>query len=621
VAVGRRLVHLRPAEGAAQTKILPSRIEASAYNDATGRIVAARLDGTLVFHELATLPLLQATVPAPAGTTDTSATFSLDWSQTSGEPLRYVYQTRPAGSEQWTRTDTSWIYSASASPLTVGTGYLSPETDYEVRFCLYGIAGRESDWTPVLSFRTAIPRPTVLPPYGWQASEISANMNEPIVFPVSPFAGDALSYTLENAPEGLTYDPETLAITGLLATPGRHTFRLVARNPGGSVAISVVLLVRNTSPRAAFSRYAGRQNSTLDPLDGRWTLSRSGNSFTGSINTYVGNLSFKTTLVPGDSDLVGYVTERKLQGVPVTIELQWDRALDRCTIRLYNEEFGSSTSPDSGYATTWASKTRPYPHAGRHTAIMPSDPDAETDPAHPTPEGCGHLIVDLAPDGTATLKGETALGSKITLRTFVSDQHSVPVFHLPDSANLSGTFSLESVEPELFRLIGSFEWLKFTDPKASAYRDGFLQSLLVFGAPLPAVGKTLPPLDPLANSANRATLTLSGGGLVRLSKPITQALVPAPAGLTAPKPGSTDNPNRVTVKLDPQTGLVTGSAAVLNDAGTKTVRTVKFSGLLVKNPLGDGEDIIGGYFLFPDARGLLQSGRLEISEAETPAVP
>jgi hypothetical protein len=163
-------------------------------------------------------------------------------------------------------------------------------------------------------------------------------------------------------------------------------------------------------------------------------------------------------------------------------------------------------------------------------------------------------------------------------------------------------------------LVGALYWGKEANRKASAYREGFEQELLVFGAPFPAVGKNLPVPAPLANTDGVATLLLADGGLSRLSKPIRQLLTPTPAGLIAPKPGTPANPNRVSVKLDPATGLITGAAVVLDGSGKKILREVKFRGMLIKDPLGDGEDLVGGHFLFPDAKGGLESGRLEIVE-------
>lgn len=44
---------------------------------------------------------------------------------------------------------------------------------------------------------------------------------------------------------------------------------------------------------------------------------------------------------------------------------------------------------------------------------------------------------------------------------------------------------------------------------------------------------------------------------------------------------------------------------------------MSFRGRLVQNLLGDGRDLVGGYFLLPDASGRTLSGLLQISEPET----
>ena len=109
---------------------------------------------------------------------------------------------------------------------------------------------------------------------------------------------------------------------------------------------------------------------------------------------------------------------------------------------------------------------------------------------------------------------------------------------------------------------------------------------------------------------------LRGSASLRLSEPVAQSLTPTATGLRAPKAGSPENPNRVSVKLNTGTGLVTGSAAILNATGTRVVRKQSFRGIFLKDPLGDGRDYVGGYFLLPDAKGLRQSGLLEISEPD-----
>jgi hypothetical protein len=237
------------------------------------------------------------------------------------------------------------------------------------------------------------------------------------------------------------------------------------------------------------------------------------------------------------------------------------------------------------------------------------------------PEGAGFFTLNLTSDGSTSFTGETALGQKLTQSIVLSNRHDAPFFWISGITLALGNFGLIDATTAAPRFAGAFVWGKDVNKKAKSYRDGFEQQLLLVGAPLPATGKTLPPLAPLANPANRADFGLSGGGLGRLSKPIAQILTPTATGFTAPKAGTANNPNRVAVKLDPKTGVVTGSAAILDPLGKKVVRTQAFRGMLVKDPLGDGQDVVGGYFLLPDAKGLLQSGFFEITEPEPEPAP
>lgn len=43
--------------------------------------------------------------------------------------------------------------------------------------------------------------------------------------------------------------------------------------------------------------------------------------------------------------------------------------------------------------------------------------------------------------------------------------------------------------------------------------------------------------------------------------------------------------------------------------------------MFVNDPLGDGEDLIDGYFLLPDARGELLSGLFQIAGPDTDQHP
>ena len=616
VAIGRRLVHLRPADGPPATKILPDRFEISAFNDATGRIVLARDDGRPAILDPDQLPALAAPVIAPVSASDESIRFSVDWPQATSRSAGCVYQQRIKGAAAWEGVRTG-IFQPDATP-SLGAAYLQADTEYEFRFCIYTQGARESGWSPVIAARTAIRRPFAVPPYTWNATPVDVDAGETIALPLPAFTGEQMTYRLEDAPEGLEFDGESMSFHGAVPTPGRYTVRLVAENPGGSAAVYIALLVRNTKPLGSTSRYVGRQGSTFDPLDGWWTLTRSGEVFSGAIHTYVGTVSIKGRLVPENDDILSVYLNRKLQGVPVSLYVRWDRALDRCTVDLYTEDFGSSTASDSGYASTWNKQNNPYPNALTYTALLLTDEDelGEDMAGVPVPDGVGHLRLVLGADGAASLYGENALGGKFTRSTFVDDRHAVPLFHIADAGIVHGFLVVEEQDKQP-RLAGALEWTRFTHEDSKTYPQGFMLPLLVGGAPLPATGRDLPPLAPLANETGRAELLLSGGALPFYGKPIAQNLAPTAAGLDAPKPGSADNPHRVSLKIDRVTGLVTGSASLLNPA-SKPHRTLSFRGRLVKNPLGDDRDFIGGYFLLPTSTssGHTLSGLLQVSEPE-----
>ena len=436
--------------------------------------------------------------------------------------------------------------------------------------------------------------------------------------------GKDLVWSVKGLPAGLVFNSETHTIEGVITEPGLHEISITVTNSSGSFTHVFPLSSIAKIIELPAARYTGLLDPEGGPLLGVWSIARSGVNVTGTYRSALFTRSFSAKF--GPPQVIRYPqfgqvriarTSVRYQGVGIYLSVLWHLESDRLTLAAYTtnlvDNFSTSTIPETGLASHWEKTTRPHPDAARYTALL--YPDEGTGP-----EGMGFFSLDLAADGTANITGETALGQKFTQSLPVSDTGSMPFFYFSGITLAVGELNFTrdlATDVPTPRIAGEFVWAKDADKKASSYRDGFEQQLLVLGAPLPATGKNFPPLTPLANSANQATFALSGGGLSRLSKPITQTLTPTATGLIAPKAGTPANPNRVSVKLDPKTGIVTGSAAILNATGTKVTRTQSFRGIYLKDPLGDGEDGIGGYFLLPDAAKLIQSGRLEITEPES----
>ena len=495
---------------------------------------------------------------------------------------------------------------------------LPDDTAHEIRFRVHR-SGFSTPWSDPIPFITALAAPSFPPdlPYIVQVQ------SGPTVSVPLQVLGSRIQAELISAPEGMTYDPATRSLIGQNIAPGTHRIEIRFTNPVGQAQRTLILELISPLVEEPSARYAGLLTLDSAPLTGRWNITRTGDRITGTYRTPIFTRSFAARFQPLPPDarpFTNQIAETKItyDGVKITVVATWDRVADRISLSGNTnglvQDIYFATEPDTGFASHWASKNRPYPKSARYTALMIPEPNSGA----LAPAGSGLLRLDAGTDGTANIAVTTSLGQTLTQSVAISDAHSVPFFHIGSSLILVGGLELQTSAEQPAPLVGAMVWAKDSDRKSSSYRDGFEQELLVVGAPLPPTGKKLPPLAPLANPENRADLLLSEGGLDRLSKPIGAALAPGPLGFTLAKAGTPENPNRVTLKLDPKTGLVTGSAAIRDELNTKTLRTISFRGQLVKDPFGDGEDAIGGYFLLPDVSGILRSGKLELTEPSAP---
>ncbi len=609
-----------------QARLVPPDQAPLAFHSATGRLLLLQSYSQVKSVAVDTLPLAAPVELTATENTDESLGLQIQWPSftpsafPTGSPVRVRY--RPLGASDWLEWKNDYVGYTASPKLTWSFApnsgpysqyKIQADTAYEVSVRFESSDGANSFWSPVLITTTKTLHPRRNAPLWKEYGET----NQGSVFSLNcATSGKDLVWTTSGLPPGLAIDPVTQTVSGVPTAPGSYTLVVKATNESGTFTWTTRLNVFASTLALPSARYAGIQIYDDDPLVGTWRITRSGQKFTGTVRTFVGSCRFvvdMSTEYDGGNHARQKLFMTKLAGVPVLGRLTWDTLLDQCGVFLGVEEFSSTSDGSTGYSTPF-SRTAPQPEAGRYTGLSMADTEESGSPG---PQGHGCFVCDLKPDGVMTIAYESALGQKITFSTLVGNNGSAPLFHSDTPGHHWGILSLdkETVGSQA-RVSGQMAWVRYTNRKSASYRDGFEQPLLFFGAPLPATGKKLPPLAPFANPDNRADFLLSGGGLDRLSKPIIQTLTPTATGLTAPKAGTPGNPNRVVVKLNAKTGLVTGSAAILDAVGKKVVRTQRFRGMLLKDPLGDGQDVIGGYFLLPDAKGVLQSGIVEISEPE-----
>ncbi len=611
-AFGGALVYL--GEDLSDVRILPPGMTfygGRHYDAVSGKVIYFD-SSTIRFTSVDTLPAVTDSALKAVKVTDVDASFAWERAPATGGWQNYYLITqlayRPAGSDQPWTLPYAYYYSS------MGLSYLAPETAYEVRARISNSAGVLSRWSDTLAFTTAIARPA----HDYSSWPYSTTIQEGSSLPLElPVTGESLTWNVTGLPPGLSFNSDTRRFEGSATTSGRYAVEITVSNAGGSFTHSIYLNVAASTSANTRARYSGLQRFAEDPLVGDWRATRSGDIVTGYVRTFAGGSSFKIRLPAVSEPYLLRSKEFKIRisGVNVYAGFAWDTLTDQCSLSLSFYEYGSSTLGETGRGVSY-DKYFPHPFTGRFTGIAAGEPAPV--PEYRVPEGAGLLRLDVEADGGVSIAAETALGQRFTTHTSIARDGAIPVFSPQDGYHIWGLLQMDrSLVPAQPRFAGSLDWTKYTNRQASFYRQGFAHTLTVLGAPLPATGKNRPPLAPLANEASQAGFRLSGGGLDRLSKPIRQILVPTSTGFTAPQAGTAENPNRVSVKLDAKTGIATGSAAILDSNAKKILRTQSFRGMFVKDPLGDGRDVIGGYFHLPDGRGAKEAGLLEILEVET----
>jgi hypothetical protein len=621
VQFGRHLAHR--ASAPASPLLLPAHRAAPVLAPAEGVLGFITPGGDLDFERLDALP----SAPRPGVRVLTleshRLTFMVDTPGAYPEGTTFQFEYRPAGG------DASWQPAHMRDAETVGVlDSLAAKTDYLLRIKARSGPSDLSDWSEPLRVRTLIAAPSL--PY--RADQLSIQPGA-VIDTILQVNGEDTVVTLENLPPGLHYDQATRRLTGIYfpdTIDGRHEARLVAVNAGGRLESRFILYPSGVGEAAKpFGTYEGLIDTSRKHLVGSWRVTFSGDTLTGLYRGVLGDVSFKGRLVQepssgwyyGPRPPPSFLFERKLSKQDtLNFKVEWLNNQNRVVLTvgeagLHHEPQGETTR-FTGYSSTWHAAARPLPEAGAHTALLLPD-DTDSYVLSPRPYGVGFFSMKTRADGRAEIKGETATGHPFTQSAKISNLRVLPLFARLGGHTHWAELRLDPVSPQIPVLSGDWRW-EAISAAGPAYPFGVRETFEVVGAPFPEAGKAVAPLNPLANPSGQAELLLSGAGLARLPALPRLTLETQPSGFGVPLPGSAGNPHQIALSLAATTGLLTGSATLPDPVKTPPMpRVVKLRGQLVKNPLRDGRDLIGGYLLFPDAKGLARSSRLEITEPIT----
>jgi len=346
------------------------------------------------------------------------------------------------------------------------------------------------------------------------------------------------------------------------------------------------------------------------------TQSRRGVGFSANLNTAAESsaVAFKGSLITDSAN------ERATGTASATTKFGTVYAIN-FTLPLYGDATMSATREAVALGSAANGKKLPIlkkvAYAGAHTAILrPATPASGTVPA-----GAGWATATVASNGTLTLGGRLADGTKFTA-SVAPDGADDPGYRLfvqpywPGRIGtfVAGEFNLES-HPDLdnrrYLESATLNWRKDERVQDSSYRAGFgpVSTNLGIDPWLPALAatKTAPaitlaqrlgltaPTNPFSvqhtftgsesNGYLPTALSLGAKDAVSVTAPVTTPL----------------NISKWKATFVAKTGTFTGSFELI-DAGNK--RTVPFSGVLRQSPSTSSDAVIGdGHYLLPSLPG------------------
>jgi len=450
-----------------------------------------------------------------------------------------------------------------------------------------------------------------------QAAGGVRSVAEGVQLDVAEGAGSVLS--VSGLPPGLRWDAATQRVTGHLSRAGNYRLRVRVRLEDGTTAQHVVEV--RVSPLADHyvgsfeARVDAEPNHAVAQMGGiaKWRVSATG-GVTGTIELAERRRTFRGRLMAQP-------------GVAPILQVQWDAG--RATAAELDLTFaenhlvhgqlrsGGVATAVAGWRRLWQAKNHPMAEVrvGRSHVVMDLGEAWQSDLA--VPQGAGYMVINVGRGGEARWVGRLGDGTTLTGAGFLGPASQWQGWQA--RYGRMGVIRWFGVWDNDMVLHSGGEWEKRGPTHAAdrLYREGFGRdqrgavNLMFEGAKWhPEKMAAALALNEAPDSAPAWVLKFAEGVLRDTSSPLPTRPVRVSSNRKAelPPPGTPQNRERLDLRFNQRTGMVTGGFRLEDDhpfvPGGVIRRAVKFQGLWLCP-----ERFAAGYFVgvrLPEAPGAVR---------------
>lgn len=424
---------------------------------------------------------------------------------------------------------------------------------------------------------------------------------------VQPINPDPLKtptrFVIRGLPRGMTFDRVTGLIRGRPLVAGNYNLLITPSNSkgaGASLAAELQVIDLPVGTVGSYVALIGKDEVVNGSLGGVLSLKVAKTGVvTGSIRAGAEVRSFRTVLntfaAGGDPTLAA--TVRRTGGRPsFQLELTLRPATNGVDGTVEVAGFANQAAI-LGHACLPANPAL----LGRHNVTIELA-DVDDEGVEAVPQGQGFLSFAVNAKGTIRVTGRTADGASVVSATHLGPAGEVQVFALQyrNTGSLHGQMTVAADATHTVN--GDLKWEKFAQANVRErnYRAGFgAVELDALGGLYEAPTDATQPVMGLPLLADNARLIFAEGGVdtAVVSPNLTFTLTNRAAG-QMPSFASGNNPNRVSINVNRNTGAFSGRFVLVNalPSGRNLTRSVSFQGVIAF----DGGGLSGGgYFLLP----------------------